>query len=74
MVLNMPKEYDEEFKKKIVHLHVQEGKTLMSLCDEYGIAKSTINGWCQKYSEECQKKAQEDPNAINEYTFIIVQS
>ena len=58
--------YEPEFKKKIVQLRLEEGRTLQSLTDEYGVVKSTINAWCKQYSKECQEKAQKDPNYTNE--------
>ena len=38
------KRYTEEFKETLVEL-VKSGKTLGELSSEYGIPKSTINGW-----------------------------
>lgn len=38
------KRYTEEFKETLVEL-VKSGKTLGELSSEYGISKSTINGW-----------------------------
>ena len=35
--------YELEFKKKIVQLRLEEGRTLQSLTNEYGVVKSTIN-------------------------------
>jgi len=58
--------YEQEFKNKIVRLHIEEGRTLASLVKEYGVAKSSISSWCKHFSEECQQKALEDPDAQNE--------
>ncbi len=58
--------YEPEFKKKIVQLRLEEGRTLQSLTDEYGVVKSTINTWCKNYAKECQKKAQNDSSYTNE--------
>ena len=58
--------YEPEFKKKLVRLHIEEGRTLQSLSNEYGVAKSSITIWCRKFSEECQEKATKNPNAKNE--------
>jgi transposase len=46
--------YEEEFKKKIVRLHLEEGRTLMSLADEYNVNKGSISNWVKAYREECQ--------------------
>ncbi len=48
------KTYTEEFKKKIVRLHIQEGRTLKSLAAEYGIGHASISNWIRYYREECQ--------------------
>lgn len=34
----MQQHYEEEFKKKIVRLHLEEGRTLKSLSEEYGLS------------------------------------
>lgn len=46
--------YNEEFKKKIVKLHLKNGRSLQSLSDEFDISKSGISNWVKKYREECQ--------------------
>ena len=43
-----------ESKKKIVQLHIQEGRTLSSLAAEYGVSTATISNWVCAYREECQ--------------------
>lgn len=48
------KKYEEEFKKKIVRLHIEEARTLKSLTDEYGVSKAAISKWISTYREECQ--------------------
>ena len=50
--MNMP-QYDEDFKKRIVRLHLEEGRTLKSLADEYGASKAAISKWVKTYREEC---------------------
>lgn len=35
----MSKHYEPEFKKKIVRLHLEEGRTLKGLAAEYGVSK-----------------------------------
>ena len=42
------KSYDEEFKKTIVSLY-ETGKGISELSREYGVSKSTIDGWIKKY-------------------------
>ena len=59
----MPKSYEPEFKKKIVRLHLEEGRTYKSITAEYGVSKSCISKWCQDFAEECHTS----PEAQNEY-------
>ena len=41
----MSKHYEQEFKKKIVRLHLEEGRTLKGLAAEYGVSKASISIW-----------------------------
>ena len=51
----MNQNYEPEFKKKIVRLHLEEGRTLRGLAEEYGISKASISIWTKQFREECQK-------------------
>ena len=62
----MPQHYEDEFKKKIVKLHLEQGQTYNSITAEYGVSKASISKWCSEFSKECQNKAQTNPNAPNE--------
>ena len=42
--------YDQEYKDMIVELF-KSGRSLADLSSEYGIAKSTINGWVKDVKE-----------------------
>ena len=44
----------DETKKKVVKLHIQDGRTLTSLAAEYGVCTATISNWIRAYREECQ--------------------
>ena len=46
----MPQYYDDEFKKKIVRLHLQEGRTIKSLTTEYGISKASVSKWSSDFA------------------------
>ena len=46
--------YEPEFKKKIVRLHLEEGRTLKGLAEEYGVSKASISNWVSQFREECQ--------------------
>ena len=41
----MSQHYQFEFKKKIVRLHLEEGRTLRSLAEEYNVSKASISKW-----------------------------
>ena len=50
----MPQNYTPEFKKKIVRLHEEEGRTYKSITAEYGVSKASISKWCSELLNECQ--------------------
>ena len=47
--------YDTEVRKRIVRMHLEEGRTIRSLSDEYEVSKASISNWVKDYREECQK-------------------
>ena len=49
--------YNEETRKKMVRLHLEEGRSLKSLSEEFSVSKSGISNWVKKYREECQTNA-----------------
>ena len=59
----MPQNYTPEFKKKIVCLRSEEGRTMNSITTEYGVSKETIRSWCNEFKEECWIS----PNTKTEY-------
>jgi transposase len=62
----MSQNYTPEFKKKIVRLHEEEGRTYKSITAEYGVSKASISKWCSEFREECQNQAQLNPNSQSE--------
>ena len=46
--------YENEYKQKIVRFHLEEGRTIKSLSDEYNVSKASISIWVKAYREECQ--------------------
>ena len=62
----MPQSYTPEFKKKIVRLHEEEGRTYKSITAEYGVSKASISKWCSEFSKECQTKALTNPDSPND--------
>ena len=47
------KNYEPEFKKKIVRLYLEEGRTIKSLNDEYHLGDGTVRHWVRAFQEEC---------------------
>ena len=64
----MSQNYTPEFKKKIVRLHEEEGRTYKSIIAEYGISKAAISAWCKQFRQECQTdtQAKEDFDSMKE--------
>lgn len=52
----MPKTkvYEPEFKKKIVQLYLEEGRTIKSLNEEFQLGDGTIRKWVRAFHEECE--------------------
>ena len=52
----MPKTkvYEPEFKKKIVRLYLEEGRTIKSLNEEYQLGDGTVRKWVRAFREECE--------------------
>lgn len=38
----MSKHYEPEFKNRIVRLHLEDGRTLKNLADEYGVSQASM--------------------------------
>ena len=53
-MLQMSQNYEPEFKKKIVRLHLEEGRSLKGLAEEYDVSKASISNWTKQFREECQ--------------------
>ena len=49
-IMENSKRYDQEYKNMIVDLF-KSGMSLSEISSEYGIAKSTINGWIKDVKE-----------------------
>lgn len=62
------KHYETEFKKKIVRLYLEEGRSLKSLAVEYGVSHASISNWTNQFRNECQtnQEAQADYNFMKE--------
>lgn len=44
----MPQYYKDVFKKKIVRLKLEEGRTAKSIISEYSVSKSSITKWVSR--------------------------
>ena len=64
----MNKHYEPEFKKKIVHLHLEEGRTIQGLAAEYSVSKASISNWVYQFRKECKinKEAKADYDSMKE--------
>ena len=64
----MSQNYTPEFKKKIVRLHEEEGRSYKSITAEYGVSKAAASAWCKQFREECQTspQAKEDYDSMKE--------
>ena len=52
---NTNKRYEPEFKKKMVRLVLEEGRTIASVNKEYGLGEGTVRSWIRQFEEECEK-------------------
>ena len=66
MEIFMINKYDVEFKKKIVRLFREEGRTKKSISNEFSVSVATISNWVRQFRDECQ--INEKPN--NEYNYM----
>ena len=51
----MSQHFEPEFKKKIVRLHLEEGRSLRSIAEEYRVSKASISNWVYQFRNECQE-------------------
>ena len=47
--------YEPEFKKKMVRLVLEEGRTIASVNKEYNLGEGTVRSWIRQFEEECEK-------------------
>ena len=48
----MRKNYEPEFRKKIVRLHLEEGRSIKSLAAEYKVSPASISNWTAQFRTE----------------------
>jgi len=71
----MKHHYEAEFKKIIVRLHLEDGRTIHSLAKEYNVSKASISNWVHNFRKECQTnpEAEADYNYMKENLFLRKQ-
>ena len=61
--------YPAKVKEEMIRLHLEEGRTIKSLTEEYNLGKGTVTYWLKQYREECENnkstKEQSDSYAEN---------
>ncbi|TCK97972.1 transposase [Natranaerovirga hydrolytica] len=60
--------YDPNLQKKIIRLHLEEGRSVKSLTDEYNLGSRTLRYWLDKHREECKI----NPELKNESDILLV--
>ena len=67
-MLQMNQHYEPEFKKKIVRLHLEDGRSLKGLAAEYGVSEASISNWTKQIREEWRinEEAQADYDFMKE--------
>ena len=50
------------FKKKIVHLHIEDGRTIHGLAAKYSISKESISNPVSQFRKECQNNEEAKVN------------
>jgi len=52
------RKYNQEIKKKIIQLHLQKGRTIKSLTQEYNLGSDIARYWISKYRKEWPENTQ----------------
>ncbi len=50
--------YDSVIRDKIISLHLEEGRTIKSLTNEYNLGSGTLRYWLAKHREEFKNNLQ----------------
>lgn len=50
--------FDKELRDQIIKLRLEEGRTLQSLADEFGVSKGAISKWVIAYQERAAQNAE----------------
>jgi len=85
MTTGKGKRYDKEFKADIVRLVKQEGRSVASIVNDFGISEQTVYNWLSKVKDredpdkahiaelEAELKAEKRKNADLEETVAILK-
>ncbi len=46
--------YNPELRNKILRLHLEDGRSIKSLTEEYNLGSGTLRYWLDKHREECK--------------------
>ncbi len=46
--------YDPRLRDKIIRLHLEEGRSVKSLTNEYNLGNGILRYWLKKHREECK--------------------
>jgi len=68
--------YDPILRNKIIRLHLEEGRTIKSLTNEYNLGIGTLRYWLDKHRKECKNNSQlqDETDLILEYKkFVLLQ-
>ena len=59
------KRYDPALKEKIIRLHLEQGRTIKSLTQEYHLGNGTLTYWLQEHRKECLTNPQKNQEDLN---------
>ena len=68
------KHISEETKQEILRKHLEEGRTVKSLCDEYFLAHSTVERWITEFRKECQKEPKTNEPKTHEHSSLYEEN
>lgn len=46
--------YPAGVKEEVIRLHLEEGRTIQSLTEEFHLGKGTVTYWLKQYRKECE--------------------
>lgn len=57
---NTRNRYEPEFKKEVVRLVLEEGRTIRSVNEEFNLGEGTVRDWIKQFCEECAESPQKN--------------